>query len=37
MLWDGISSIPGKSYNTVTQLPLPRLWEQGIPRGEDDC
>jgi len=39
MFWDGISSIIDETVNTtVTRLPLPCLWEQGVQReGENDC
>ena len=26
-----------KMYTAVTRSSLPRLWERGIPEGEDDC
>ena len=34
---DGISSIPDESYTAVTRSSFHHLWEQGLPRGEDDC
>jgi len=38
MFRDGISSIPAESYTAVTRSSFPRLWEQGIPReDENNC